>query len=144
MELTADAAAGITGDRARGYGRHAPALTCDSISCRSCPAACGPYVIRALSTRRGRTREPVPFLAPAGRVRIVGEKVAHMFGGWVRITDHARWDRGFPVKHLLVQEDEDGVEQLWGRWAGVEGCSSTRSRRHGRSSPSADTAPTVS
>ncbi|MFK0229350.1 barstar family protein [Streptomyces sp. NPDC090303] len=39
----------------------------------------------------------------------------------MRITDHARWDRGFPVKYLLVQEDEDGVEQLWGRCAGVDG-----------------------
>ncbi|MCB5168880.1 barstar family protein [Streptomyces bambusae] len=39
----------------------------------------------------------------------------------MRITDHARWDRGFPVKYLLVQEDEDGVERLWGRCAGVEG-----------------------
>lgn len=31
------------------------------------------------------------------------------------------------MKHLLVQEDQDGVEQLWGRCAGVEtfrGCSS--------------------
>lgn len=44
-----------------------------------------------------------------------------MFGGWVRIADHTRWDRGFPVKYLLVQEDEEGVEQLWGRCAGVEG-----------------------
>ncbi|MFD8023249.1 hypothetical protein ACFV6G_22825 [Streptomyces lavendulae] len=25
------------------------------------------------------------------------------------------------MKYLLVQEDEDGVEQLWGRCAGVEG-----------------------
>lgn len=44
-----------------------------------------------------------------------------MFGGRVRIADHVRWGRGFPVKYLLVQEDEDGVEQLWGRCAGVEG-----------------------
>lgn len=44
-----------------------------------------------------------------------------MFGGWVRIADHAAWDRGFPVKYLLVQEDEDGVKQLWARCAGVEG-----------------------
>lgn len=44
-----------------------------------------------------------------------------MFGGWVRIADHATWNRGFPVKYLLVQEDEGGVEQLWGRCAGVEG-----------------------
>ncbi len=43
-----------------------------------------------------------------------------MFGGWVRIADLTRWDRGFPVKFLLVQEDEDGVEQLWARCAGVE------------------------
>jgi hypothetical protein len=47
--------------------------------------------------------------------------MAHVFGGWVRIADHARWGRGFPVKYLLVQEDEYGVEQLWGRCAGVEG-----------------------
>ncbi|WP_223778743.1 hypothetical protein [Streptomyces sp. 135] len=39
----------------------------------------------------------------------------------MRIADHATWDRGFPVKFLLVQEDEDGVGQLWGRCAGVEG-----------------------
>ncbi|MFE9967142.1 hypothetical protein [Streptomyces sp. NPDC005525] len=39
----------------------------------------------------------------------------------MRITDHATWDWGFPVKYLLVQEDEDGVEELWGRCAGVEG-----------------------
>ncbi|MET7491817.1 hypothetical protein [Streptomyces sp900116325] len=44
-----------------------------------------------------------------------------MFGGWVRIAEHATWDRDFPVKYLLVQENEDGVEQLWGRCAGVEG-----------------------
>ncbi|MFJ1864262.1 barstar family protein [Streptomyces sp. NPDC088097] len=37
------------------------------------------------------------------------------------IADHAQWDRGFPVRYLLVQEDEDGVERLWGRCAGVEG-----------------------
>ena len=39
----------------------------------------------------------------------------------MHIADHVGWDRGFPVKYLLVQEDEDGVEQLWGRCAGVEG-----------------------
>ncbi|MFJ7193923.1 MULTISPECIES: barstar family protein [unclassified Streptomyces] len=39
----------------------------------------------------------------------------------MRIADNATWDRVFPVKYLLVQEDEDGVEQLWGRRAGVEG-----------------------
>lgn len=39
----------------------------------------------------------------------------------MRVTDHVRWDRGFPVGYLLVQEDEDGVERLWGRCAGVEG-----------------------
>ncbi|MFV2118296.1 hypothetical protein ACE14D_07555 [Streptomyces sp. Act-28] len=39
----------------------------------------------------------------------------------MRIADHATWDRGFPVKYLLVQEDEDGVERFWGRCAGVEG-----------------------
>ncbi|MFB7371708.1 barstar family protein [Streptomyces sp. NPDC056222] len=39
----------------------------------------------------------------------------------MRIADHARWDRDFPVKYLLVQEDDDGVEQLWGRCAGVDG-----------------------
>ncbi|MFI6289614.1 barstar family protein [Streptomyces sp. NPDC051018] len=39
----------------------------------------------------------------------------------MRTADHATWDRGFPVKCLLVKEDEDGVEQLWGRCAGVEG-----------------------
>ncbi|WP_377267948.1 barstar family protein [Peterkaempfera sp. SMS 1(5)a] len=44
-----------------------------------------------------------------------------MVGGRVRIADHVGWNRGFPVKYLLVQEDEDGVEQFWGRCAGVEG-----------------------
>ncbi|MET9700923.1 barstar family protein [Streptomyces sp. NPDC006529] len=44
-----------------------------------------------------------------------------MLGGWVRVADHVTWDRGFPVQYLLVQEDGDGVEQLWGRCAGVEG-----------------------
>ncbi len=44
-----------------------------------------------------------------------------MLGGWVRIADHAVWDRGFPVKYLLVKEDDHGVEQLWGRCAGAEG-----------------------
>ncbi|MEU1730677.1 barstar family protein [Streptosporangium sp. NPDC020145] len=31
------------------------------------------------------------------------------------------WDRGFPVKYLLVDEDDDGEPELWGRCAGVEG-----------------------
>ncbi|MEW1547804.1 barstar family protein [Streptomyces tsukubensis] len=44
-----------------------------------------------------------------------------MFGGRVRIAEHATWDRGLPVKYLLVREDDDGVEQLWGRCVGVEG-----------------------
>ncbi|GAA3502779.1 hypothetical protein GCM10019016_098880 [Streptomyces prasinosporus] len=44
-----------------------------------------------------------------------------MLGGRVRIADHIGWDRSFPVKYLLVQEDEDGAERLWGRCAGVEG-----------------------
>ncbi|MGW6984774.1 barstar family protein [Streptomyces sp. NPDC054932] len=44
-----------------------------------------------------------------------------MFGGWVQIAEHAGWHRDFPVKYLLVQDDEDGVEQLWGRCAGVGG-----------------------
>ncbi|MEI5133678.1 barstar family protein [Streptomyces libani] len=38
--------------------------------------------------------------------------------------DHAVWDRIFPVKYLLVREDEegeDGEEQLWARCAAVEG-----------------------
>ncbi|MGW4896539.1 barstar family protein [Kitasatospora sp. NPDC004240] len=39
----------------------------------------------------------------------------------MRIEDHGWWDRGFPVRYLLVQEDDDGVERLWGRCAGVEG-----------------------
>ncbi|MFJ5921792.1 hypothetical protein ACIQF6_04185 [Kitasatospora sp. NPDC092948] len=39
----------------------------------------------------------------------------------MRIADLAGWDRDFPVKYLLVKEDEDGVEQFWGRCAGVEG-----------------------
>ncbi len=44
-----------------------------------------------------------------------------MFGGLVRIADHAAWDRGFPVKYLLVREDEEGEEKYWGRCASVEG-----------------------
>ncbi|MFE0733630.1 barstar family protein [Streptomyces sp. NPDC058855] len=39
----------------------------------------------------------------------------------MRIADHATWDRDVPVKYLLVQEDEDGGERLWGKCAGVEG-----------------------
>ncbi|MFJ3963370.1 hypothetical protein [Streptomyces sp. NPDC090036] len=39
----------------------------------------------------------------------------------MRIAEHAGWDRAFPVRYLLAQEDEEGVEQLWGRCAGVEG-----------------------
>ncbi|MFJ3876710.1 barstar family protein [Streptomyces sp. NPDC090077] len=39
----------------------------------------------------------------------------------MRVADHARWDRGFPVKYLLVREDDEGVERLWGRCAGAEG-----------------------
>ncbi|MFF2776053.1 hypothetical protein ACFVU3_14200 [Streptomyces sp. NPDC058052] len=39
----------------------------------------------------------------------------------LRIADDTGWDRGFPVKYLLVQEGEDGGEQLWGRCAGIEG-----------------------
>ncbi|MET3985701.1 barstar family protein [Streptomyces sp. PvR034] len=35
--------------------------------------------------------------------------------------DHVGWDRDLPVNYLLVQEDEAGVEQLWGRCVGVEG-----------------------
>src|SRR5690242_16787916 len=44
-----------------------------------------------------------------------------MFGGRVRVANQAGWGRDFPVKYLLVREDEDGVEQLWGKCAGVEG-----------------------
>ncbi|MFJ1969052.1 barstar family protein [Streptomyces sp. NPDC087903] len=44
-----------------------------------------------------------------------------MFGGLVRVTDHAAWDRGFPVKYLLVREDDEGEEKYWGRCASVEG-----------------------
>ncbi|WP_418960288.1 barstar family protein [Streptomyces tritici] len=39
----------------------------------------------------------------------------------MRIAEHSEWDRGLPVRYVLVQEDEDGVEQVWGRCAGVEG-----------------------
>ncbi|MFD5097672.1 barstar family protein [Streptomyces albidochromogenes] len=39
----------------------------------------------------------------------------------MRIADHAVWDRGFPVKYLLVREDEEGHAEYWGRCAGVEG-----------------------
>ncbi|MEV0966826.1 barstar family protein [Streptomyces sp. NPDC049910] len=44
-----------------------------------------------------------------------------LFGGWVQVEDHAAWGRGFPVKYLLVREDEEGEEKFWGRCAGVEG-----------------------
>ncbi|MFF9777877.1 barstar family protein [Streptomyces sp. NPDC013978] len=39
----------------------------------------------------------------------------------MRIADHVAWDRGFPVKYLLVREDEEGEERYWGRCASVEG-----------------------
>ncbi|MDX3071467.1 barstar family protein [Streptomyces sp. MI02-7b] len=39
----------------------------------------------------------------------------------MRAGDHIGWGRDFPVTHLLVREDEDGVERLWGRCAGVDG-----------------------
>ncbi|WP_218005714.1 barstar family protein [Actinomadura hibisca] len=39
----------------------------------------------------------------------------------MRIADHVSWERDVPVRYLLVQEDEDGVERFWGRCAGVEG-----------------------
>ncbi|MFC8342872.1 barstar family protein [Streptomyces sp. NPDC057280] len=34
---------------------------------------------------------------------------------------HAVWERGFPVRYLLVQVDADLEEEYWGRCAGVEG-----------------------
>ncbi|MFK0261884.1 barstar family protein [Streptomyces angustmyceticus] len=39
----------------------------------------------------------------------------------MRVADQAAWDRDFPVRHLLVREDEDGETEYWGRCAGVEG-----------------------
>ncbi|MEU6380744.1 barstar family protein [Streptomyces sp. NPDC046909] len=39
----------------------------------------------------------------------------------MRGADHADWERSFPVRYLLVQEDEDGEERYWGRCAAVEG-----------------------
>ncbi|HEX6523727.1 MAG TPA: barstar family protein [Streptosporangiaceae bacterium] len=39
----------------------------------------------------------------------------------MRSEDHAAWEREFPVRYLLVQEDDDGEEQLHARCAGVEG-----------------------
>lgn len=39
----------------------------------------------------------------------------------MQIQDGAVWDRMFPVRYLLVREDADGGEELWGRCAGVEG-----------------------
>ncbi|XMA35909.1 barstar family protein [Streptomyces albogriseolus] len=41
--------------------------------------------------------------------------------GHVRVEEHAKWGRDVPVRYLLVREDEDGVEQLWGKCAAVEG-----------------------
>lgn len=39
----------------------------------------------------------------------------------MRVAEHAVWERDFPVRYLLVQEDLDGEESYWGRCAGVEG-----------------------
>ncbi|MES5820490.1 barstar family protein [Streptomyces sp. RG80] len=39
----------------------------------------------------------------------------------MRVAEHAVWGRDVPVRYLLVQEDLDGVEEYWGRCAGVEG-----------------------
>ncbi|GAA1376045.1 hypothetical protein GCM10009612_73640 [Streptomyces beijiangensis] len=39
----------------------------------------------------------------------------------MRIEDHVAWERGFPVKYLLVQQDDEDQEEFWGRCAGVEG-----------------------
>jgi hypothetical protein len=53
--------------------------------------------------------------------RIVGYGIVWLFGGWVHIEDHVAWGRDFPVKYLLVREDEEGEEEFWGRCVGVEG-----------------------
>lgn len=37
------------------------------------------------------------------------------------VEEHAKWGRDVPVRYLLVQEDEAGVERLWGKCAAVEG-----------------------
>lgn len=39
----------------------------------------------------------------------------------MQVENHAAWNYGFPVKYLLVREDDDGEDQLWGQCAGVEG-----------------------
>ncbi|MEV4437992.1 barstar family protein [Streptomyces sp. NPDC049577] len=39
----------------------------------------------------------------------------------MRAEDHTSWDRTFPVRHLLVRQDEDDRGRLWARCAGVEG-----------------------
>lgn len=46
----------------------------------------------------------------------------------MRVEGHAVWGRGFPVKYLLVQEDEDGEDRYWGRCADVEGLFADRVR----------------
>ncbi|MER5948870.1 barstar family protein [Streptomyces sp. NPDC001904] len=39
----------------------------------------------------------------------------------MRVDEHVAWERDFPVKYLVVHEDEDGRDEFWGRCAGVEG-----------------------
>ncbi|WP_260634246.1 barstar family protein [Streptomyces angustmyceticus] len=39
----------------------------------------------------------------------------------MQVADHVVWERDFPVRYLLVREDEDGETEYWGRCAGVEG-----------------------
>lgn len=57
----------------------------------------------------------------ASPARLAHDLQEKRIGGRVRIADHVGWDRSFPVGYLLVQEDADGVERLWGRCAGVDG-----------------------
>ncbi|MGW3627883.1 hypothetical protein [Streptomyces sp. NPDC000880] len=39
----------------------------------------------------------------------------------MQVEDHAAWERGFPVKYLLVHQGEEDQEEFWGRCAGAEG-----------------------
>jgi hypothetical protein len=50
-------------------------------------------------------------------------------GDGVHSEDHAAWERDFPVRYLLAQEDDHGEMHLWARCAGAEGVRNTRSTR---------------
>lgn len=39
----------------------------------------------------------------------------------MQVQEHAVWERGFPVRYVLIREDEDGEEQYWARSVSAEG-----------------------